>query len=77
MESEKFILTDKPHSTIRKKGFPLDSLSIDIKTNQYYYDLEEGRWLSRMEKNFNRNGDADGAKCKYYHRLRRNKNCFD
>lgn len=25
MESEKFILTDKPHSTVRKEGFPLDS----------------------------------------------------
>lgn len=41
MESETFILTDVPHSTIRKKGFPLDSLSIDIKTNKYYYDLPE------------------------------------
>ncbi|MBE5873317.1 MAG: hypothetical protein E7287_02800 [Lachnospiraceae bacterium] len=40
--SEKFILTDKPHSAIRKKGFPLDSMSIDMKTNKYYYDLEEG-----------------------------------
>ncbi len=40
MESEKFILTDVPHS-MRKKGFPLDSFSIDIKTNQYYYDLPE------------------------------------
>ncbi|MBO5165079.1 MAG: HD domain-containing protein [Lachnospiraceae bacterium] len=39
MASEKFILTDKPHSAIRKKGFPLDSMSIDIKTNRYYYDL--------------------------------------
>lgn len=39
MESKRFILTDTPHSTIRKKGFPLDSLSIDIKTNQYFYDL--------------------------------------
>lgn len=39
MESERFIITDTPHSTIRKKGFPLDSLSIDIKTNKYYYDL--------------------------------------
>lgn len=43
MESEKFILTDKPHSTIRKKGFPLDSISLDIKTNKYYYDLPENR----------------------------------
>ena len=39
MESEKFILTDVPHSKVRKKGFPLDSMSIDIRTNQYYYDL--------------------------------------
>ena len=39
MESEKFILTDIPHSIVRKKGFPLDSMSIDIKTNKYYYDL--------------------------------------
>ncbi len=40
MESEKFMLTDKPHSIV-KKGFPLDSLSIDIKTGKYYYDLPE------------------------------------
>lgn len=39
MESEQFILTDIPHSTVRRKGFPLDSMSIDIKTNKYYYDL--------------------------------------
>lgn len=43
MESEKFVLTDKPHSTIRKKGFPLDSMSLDIKTNKYYYDLPEDK----------------------------------
>lgn len=43
MESEKFILTDKPHSTVRKEGFPLDSISLDIKTNKYYYDLPEDK----------------------------------
>jgi 8-oxo-dGTP diphosphatase len=43
MESEKFILTDKPHSTIRKEGFPLDSISIDIRTGKYYYDLPEDK----------------------------------
>jgi 8-oxo-dGTP diphosphatase len=37
--SEKFILTDRPHSSIREQGFPLDSISIDMKTNKYYYDL--------------------------------------
>lgn len=41
MESERFILTDRPHSTIRKEGFPLDSISIDIKTGKYFYDLPD------------------------------------
>lgn len=41
MASEKFILTDKPHGAIRKKGFPLDCMSVDIKTNKYYYDLSD------------------------------------
>lgn len=40
MESERFLLTDRIHP-IRKKGFPLDSLSVDIKTGKYYYDLPE------------------------------------
>ena len=35
MESEKFILTDKPHSTIRKE--------LEINTNKYYYDLPEDK----------------------------------
>lgn len=39
--SEKFIITDKPHSAIRKKGFPLDSISIDMKTGKYYYDMTD------------------------------------
>lgn len=41
MESERFLITEIPHSSIRKAGFPLDSLSIDIKTGKYYYDLPE------------------------------------
>ena len=41
MESERFLLTDRIHP-IRKKGFPLDSLSVDMKTGKYYYDLPEG-----------------------------------
>ena len=39
MESERFIMVEKPHP-VRKKGFPLDSLSINIKSGKYYYDLE-------------------------------------
>ncbi|MCQ4023048.1 MULTISPECIES: non-canonical purine NTP pyrophosphatase [unclassified Ruminococcus] len=38
MASEPFIITAVPHKVV-KKGFPLDSLSIDIKTGKYYYDL--------------------------------------
>lgn len=36
-----FLMVEKPHSAIRKTGFPLDSLSVDIKTGGYYYDLPE------------------------------------
>jgi len=42
MESRQFIITDTQHKNkIMKKGFPLDSLSIDIKSGKYYYDLPE------------------------------------
>ena len=42
MESEPFLITSKPHRIINK-GFPLDSLSIDIKTGKYYNDLDPSR----------------------------------
>ena len=41
MESDKFWLTDVPHSSIRKKGFPLDSISLDPRSGRYFYDLPE------------------------------------
>ena len=41
MESEVFWLTDTPHSSIRRAGFPLDSISVDPRTGQYFYDLPE------------------------------------
>ena len=37
--TEPFLLVTKPHEK-RVEGFPLDSLSIDIGTGKYYYDLE-------------------------------------
>lgn len=37
--TEPFVLVTKPHVK-RVKGFPLDSLSVDIATGRYYYDLE-------------------------------------
>lgn len=42
MESEPFLMTSKPHSKTNP-GFPLDSISIDIRTGKYYYDLQEER----------------------------------
>ena len=42
MESESFIITSKPHKNgVMKKGFPLDCLSVNIRTGKYYYDLAE------------------------------------
>ena len=37
--TEPFILVTKPHEK-RVKGFPLDSLSVDIESGKYYYDLD-------------------------------------
>ncbi len=37
--TEPFVLVSKPHAK-RVDGFPLDSLSIDIESGKYYYDLE-------------------------------------
>ena len=41
MESEAFWLTDTPHSSIRREGFPLDSISLDPRSEKYFYDLPE------------------------------------
>lgn len=41
LASREFLLTAVPHSRILHSGFPLDSLSVDIKTGKYFYDLEE------------------------------------
>lgn len=38
--TKKFLLTTTPHAK-RVDGFPLDSLSVDIRSNAYYYDLHE------------------------------------
>lgn len=34
-----FLFTDKPHPK-RVEGFPLDSISLDLETGQYFYDIE-------------------------------------
>lgn len=40
MESKPFLITDQIRP-IRRQGFPLDSISVDIKTKKHFYDLEE------------------------------------
>ena len=39
LASPPFLITAKPHP-IRKKGFPLDSLSLELETGMYYYDRD-------------------------------------
>ena len=47
--TEPFILVSTPHPK-RVEGFPLDSLSKDMKTGEYYYDLEEKEVSSNVEE---------------------------
>ena len=42
LNSERFYLVDQAHA-IFKPGFPLDSLSVDIATGRFYYDMNEER----------------------------------
>lgn len=54
ISGERFIITSKPHEK-RIPGFPLDSLSVDIKTGKYYSDLEQDESStgeSSIEKGF-------------------------
>jgi 8-oxo-dGTP diphosphatase len=39
ISSEYFLLTSEPHSK-RVTGFPIDSISIEIESGEYYMDLE-------------------------------------
>ena len=61
--SEKFYIVDKPHSRF-DAGFPLDSLSIEIESGNYYYDIKDytskgdmnngfKSFFKRLEKEFN------------------------
>ena len=40
--SEKFYLVERSHEKYRE-GFPLDSLSVEMKSMKYYYDLEDDK----------------------------------
>ena len=52
LATEPFLLVPEPHPK-RLEGFPLDSLSKDIATGEYYYDLgEKDVSTSAMEEGF-------------------------
>ena len=40
MESDRFLICP-PSRPVRRKGFPIDAMSIDLKTGKHFYDLEE------------------------------------
>lgn len=40
LATEPFMLISEPHKK-RVKGYPLDSLSVDIESGKYYYDMKE------------------------------------
>lgn len=39
LHSEKFYLVETPHK-IYKEGYPLDTISVEIESGRYYYDIE-------------------------------------
>ena len=52
LATEPFMLVSKPHEK-RVKGFPLDSISMDLASGKYYYDIEEKSVdQSAVEKGF-------------------------
>jgi 8-oxo-dGTP diphosphatase len=51
ISGEAFIFTDTPHPR-QETGFPLDSLSVDIKTGRYYYDLDDTEVVSSTKEGF-------------------------
>lgn len=41
MASRPFLITSVPHSPVRHKGFPLDSISKDLESGKYFYDMTQ------------------------------------
>ena len=49
--SERFLIVDKPHEK-RNEGFPIDSLSVDIESGEYYYDIDRTKKLAEGDDGF-------------------------
>mgnify|MGYP001810167665 CR=1 FL=1 len=42
LESDPFLIVDRPHHRVTR-GFPLDALSVEIRSGRHYHDLEDDR----------------------------------
>ena len=73
-----FLFTDKPHAK-RVEGFPLDSISLDLETGQYFYDREENSQddlVSESERGFARFFESFLEKLQDRNKLRDNLQLF-
>jgi len=43
LASEAFLIVETPCSKVMHRGFPLDSISVDIRTGKYFYEMEAQR----------------------------------
>lgn len=41
------MVADKPHIK-RQQGFPLNTLSVEIKSGKYYYDLQKNKYKNYL-----------------------------
>jgi len=49
--SERFLIVSTPHAK-RNEGFPIDSLSVDIESGMYYYDIDSTKKLAEGDDGF-------------------------
>ena len=49
--SEPFYIVSEPHK-MRNIGFPLDSLSVHLKSDQYYFDREDTNEYAKIDEGF-------------------------
>lgn len=51
ISSEEFIIVDVPHQR-RQEGFPLNSLSVEVNSNKYYFDIEKKEKGDKITEGF-------------------------
>lgn len=51
ISSEEFIIVDVPHQR-RQDGFPLNSLSVEVNSNKYYFDIEKKEKGDKITEGF-------------------------